>query len=52
MNLVGFVQKKLFLSYNPKYTRKELSKLRYKLYKMSDDDLAKERLVRFFRAWD
>ena len=42
----------IFLSYNPKYTRKELSKLRYKLYKMSDKELEKEKIVRFYQAWD
>ena len=42
----------IFLSYNPKYTRKELSKLRHKLYKMSDGELEKEKVVRFSQAWD
>lgn len=42
----------IFLSYNPKYTRKELGKLRYKFYRMSDGELEKEKVVRFGQAWD
>jgi hypothetical protein len=41
-----------YLSYNPKYTRKELIKLRTKIDKMSNDALDKEKLIIFFEAFD
>ena len=41
-----------FLSYNPKYTRDKLRKIRKKLYKMSDEKLEEEGLVKYFEAWD